>query len=97
MAGSNGRLYVFNKRKSDKYDHHIHKVQQGGKDYGKELDLVPYSGWATGNWGGMNTPMDQENTEHPRGRAYRQGSVLSEVCTSQLRRVDYFLMNLPID
>ena len=42
-AGSDGCLYLFNKRKSDKDTRHIHKVQQDRKDYGKELALVPYS------------------------------------------------------
>ena len=41
-AGSDGRLYVFDKRKSDKDILHIQKVQQGRKYYGKELGLVPY-------------------------------------------------------
>ena len=48
-AGSDGHLYVFIKRKSDKDTCHIQKVQQGKKYYGKELALVPYPGEATGN------------------------------------------------
>ena len=49
-AGSDGRLYVFNKRKSDKDTHHIQKVQQGWKDDGKDLSLMPSSGVATVNY-----------------------------------------------
>ena len=48
-AGSDGRLYVFNKRKSDKDTRNIQKIQQGGKDDRKELALVTYPGVATGN------------------------------------------------
>ena len=48
-GGSDGRLYVFNKCKSDKDTRHTQKVQQGGKDDGKDLALVPYSGEDTGN------------------------------------------------
>ena len=79
----------------DKDTRHIQKVHQGGKYDGKELDLVPYSGKATDNEnsGEMETPMNQKSTEHPRGRADRQGEVLAEVRTSQLRRVDFCLMN----
>ena len=46
---SDGRLYIFNKGKSDKEILHIQKVQQGGKDDGNEIALVPSSGVATIN------------------------------------------------
>ena len=52
-AGSNGRLYLFNKRTSDKDTRHVQKFHQGGKDYGKELALVE-----TTNRGEMKTPMN---------------------------------------
>ena len=57
-AGSNGRLFVLNRRKSDKDTHHTQKVKQGGNDYGKEPDLVPYSREATvnDNSGGNEKP-----------------------------------------
>ena len=47
--GSYGRLYIFNKRKSDKDTRQIQKVHQGRKYDGKELALVPYSEEATDN------------------------------------------------
>ena len=48
-AGRNGRLYLFNKGNSDKDTCHTQNVQQGVKDDGKELALVPYSREATVN------------------------------------------------
>ena len=47
--GSDGRIYVFNNRKSDKDTRHIQKVQQGEEYDGKEIALVPFSGVATEN------------------------------------------------
>ena len=38
---------MLKKIKSDKYTHHIQKVQKGGENNGKEIALVPYSGEAT--------------------------------------------------
>ena len=48
-AWKDGRLYVFKNHISDKDTRYNKKVQQGGKDYGKELALVPYSGVDTSN------------------------------------------------
>ena len=60
--GSNGRMYDFNKRKSDKDTRHIQKVQHGGTDDGKELDLKPYFGEANGNinLGGNENPNESK-------------------------------------
>ena len=54
-----------------------------------------YSGVDTGNdnSGEMKPPMHQNNTDHPRGRADRQGEGLDDVRTSQIRRVDCCMMN----
>ena len=41
----------------------------------------------------MKNPMNQNNTEQPRGREDRQGEGLAEVRTIQIRRVDCSLMN----
>ena len=38
-AGSDGRMYVFKNLKSDKDTLHIHTVQEGEKDDGKDLDM----------------------------------------------------------
>ena len=63
-VGSDGSLYEFSKRKSEKKTRHINKFQQGGKYDGREITLVPYYGLATGNnksWGDENT---KESKEH---------------------------------
>ena len=61
-AGSDGRLYVFNNQKIDKDTRHIQKVQHGGTDDGKELDLKPYFGEANGNinLGGNENPNESK-------------------------------------
>ena len=75
-AGSDGRLYVFKKYKSDKDTRHIQKVQKGGKDYEKKLDIVPYSGVATGNdnSGGDKTPNESKEHRASKGKGGHTGS-----------------------
>ena len=63
-AGIDGPIYVFNKRKSDKDTRQIQKVQQGGKDDGKEIALVSYSGVATVNENTGENENTNESKEH---------------------------------
>ena len=75
-SGSNGRLYVFNERKSDKDTRHIHKVQQGWKYDGKEIALVLYSMLATcnDNLGGDETPSESKEHRASQGKGGQAGS-----------------------
>ena len=74
--GSDGRLYVFNKRNSDKDTHHIQKVQQCSTDDGKELALVTYSRVATGNnnFGGDENPNESYEHRADLGEGGQEGS-----------------------
>ena len=58
------RLYVFNKRRSDKDTRHIQKVQQGRNDNGKDQALVPYSGEVNGNNKSGENGKPNDSKEH---------------------------------
>ena len=55
---------------------HIQEVQQGGKDYSKDLALLPYSGVATGNnnLGGDETTNEQKEQKSSQGKGGQAGS-----------------------
>ena len=68
-------MYLFNKLKSDKYTLHIQKVCQGGKDEGKELDLVTYSRVATVDDNSEGDENPNESKEHisAQGKGVQEG------------------------